>query len=64
MHSGWSGSLMGDTMLEFRKLTKEFNAKRAVSEVTLDIPPGQMVGIIGRSGAGQIHLVAHDQSAQ
>ena len=49
--------MAGKKMLEFRKLTKEFNAKRAVSEVTLDIPPGQMVGLIGRSGAGKSTLL-------
>ena len=49
--------MTGKKMLEFRKLTKEFNAKRAVSEVTLDIPPGQMVGVIGRSGAGKSTLL-------
>jgi phosphonate transport system ATP-binding protein len=40
-------------MLEFRKLTKEFTGKRAVQDITLAIPPGQMVGVIGRSGAGK-----------
>ncbi|MFN4100979.1 MAG: phosphonate ABC transporter ATP-binding protein, partial [Pararhodobacter sp.] len=40
-------------MLEFRKLTKEFTGKRAVQDITLSIPQGQMVGVIGRSGAGK-----------
>jgi len=40
-------------MLEFRKLTKEFTGKRAVQDITLAIPQGQMVGVIGRSGAGK-----------
>ena len=40
-------------MLEFRKLTKEFTGKRAVADITLTIPAGQMVGVIGRSGAGK-----------
>lgn len=40
-------------MLEFRHLTKEFKTKRAVQDITLTIPQGQMVGVIGRSGAGK-----------
>jgi phosphonate transport system ATP-binding protein len=38
-------------------LTKEFKATKAVSDVTLDIPEGQMVGVIGRSGAGKSTLL-------
>jgi len=38
-------------MFEFRNVTRQFGAKIAVDNVTLDIPAGQMVGIIGRSGA-------------
>jgi len=44
---------MGAKMLEFRNLTKEFTGKRAVQDITLSIPQGQMVGVIGRSGAGK-----------
>lgn len=40
-------------MLEFRKLTKEFTGKRAVQDISLTVPNGQMVGVIGRSGAGK-----------
>jgi phosphonate transport system ATP-binding protein len=40
-------------MLEFINVTRQFGTKAAVSGVTLAIPDGQMVGIIGRSGAGK-----------
>ncbi len=40
-------------MLEIRQLHKHFDSVRAVDDVTLDIPNGQMVGVIGRSGAGK-----------
>src|SRR3954454_16576872 len=40
-------------MFEFRNVTRRFGNKTAVENVTLDIPAGQMVGIIGRSGAGK-----------
>lgn len=44
-------------MLELKELTKSFAGKVAVDAVTLDIPHGQMVGIIGRSGAGKSTLL-------
>ncbi|MFD1911256.1 phosphonate ABC transporter ATP-binding protein [Halodurantibacterium flavum] len=34
-------------------LSRSFGATKAVDRVTLDIPPGQFVGIIGPSGAGK-----------
>jgi phosphonate transport system ATP-binding protein len=44
-------------MFEFRSVTRRFGAKTAVDNVTLDIPAGQMVGVIGRSGAGKSTLL-------
>jgi len=44
-------------MLELKALTKSFAGKTAVDDVTLAIPPGQMVGVIGRSGAGKSTLL-------
>jgi phosphonate transport system ATP-binding protein len=44
-------------MLEIEGLTRSFGAKRAVDGVSLQIPDGQMVGIIGRSGAGKSTLL-------
>ncbi len=40
-------------MLQLTKVTRRFGTKAAVSDVTLDIPDGSFVGIIGRSGAGK-----------
>ncbi|WP_119417869.1 phosphonate ABC transporter ATP-binding protein [Desertibaculum subflavum] len=40
-------------MLQIQGLTKQFGTVRAVDGVTLSVPPGQMVGVIGRSGAGK-----------
>jgi phosphonate transport system ATP-binding protein len=44
-------------MFEFKGVTRRFGAKTAVDNVTLDIPTGQMVGVIGRSGAGKSTLL-------
>ncbi len=40
-------------MLELIGLTRRFGAVTAVEHVSLSVPNGQMVGIIGRSGAGK-----------
>ena len=44
-------------MLRIEKVTKKFGDVCAVNSVTLQIPPGQMVGVIGRSGAGKSTLL-------
>ena len=38
-------------MLEIRKVTRRFGKNVAVDSVDLEIAAGQMVGVIGRSGA-------------
>jgi phosphonate transport system ATP-binding protein len=44
-------------MLELRGLTRRFGGMTAVDGVDLRVPPGEMVGIIGRSGAGKSTLL-------
>ena len=44
-------------MLDIRNVTRRFGRNTAVNGVALEIPHGQMVGIIGRSGAGKSTLL-------
>jgi phosphonate transport system ATP-binding protein len=44
-------------MLELRGITRRFGGTTAVDRVDLDIPQGQMVGVIGSSGAGKSTLL-------
>ena len=44
-------------MLRYQSVVRQFGDVRAVSEVSFDVAPGSMVGIIGRSGAGKSTLL-------
>lgn len=44
-------------MLEIRDLNKSFQGRLVVKHISLDIPRGQRVAILGRSGAGKSTLV-------
>ena len=40
-------------MLEISHVTKKYRDKEALSDVSLTIPPGQIVGLLGENGAGK-----------
>ena len=44
-------------MLQIRNVTCRFGAKAAVDRVTLEIPAGTFIGVVGRSGAGKSTLL-------
>ena len=48
---------MTQAQLSLSGLTRQFGATRAVNGITLEIPAGQFVGVIGRSGAGKSTLL-------
>ena len=40
-------------MIEFRNVTKKYGATAALTDVTLQVPEGRTVGLLGRNGAGK-----------
>jgi ABC-2 type transport system ATP-binding protein len=49
----------GTPVISVRNLSKEYGKTRALSGVTLDIMPGQVVGVLGPNGSGKTTLLKH-----
>jgi general nucleoside transport system ATP-binding protein len=45
------------TMLSLRHISKSYGTTRAVDDVSLEIAPGEIVGLIGENGAGKSKLM-------
>ena len=45
------------TLISLDRVCMEFHGKRVLSNISLEIPEGEIVGIIGRSGAGKTVLM-------
>jgi D-xylose transport system ATP-binding protein len=56
---GANGAPRGGTapLLELRKITKTFGPVRALTQVDLVVPPGQVTALVGDNGAGKSSLI-------
>lgn len=45
--------------IEIHGVTRRFGAKRALDDVTLDVPRGVVFGLVGANGAGKTTLIRH-----
>ena len=46
--------------LEVRELKKSYNGKPVVSDISLNINSGEIVGLLGPNGAGKNHHILYD----
>ena len=47
------GERLGDMVIEFKNVSKAFNDRLLIDDLSFKVPPGAIVGIIGPNGAGK-----------
>src|SRR5204862_4136729 len=56
------GGKMNDvsaTPIEIKSLTRRFGRKRALDDISLQVPRGCVFGLVGENGAGKTTLIKH-----
>lgn len=48
-----------EPVVEIRGLTRRFGARTALQDVSLTLPPGTVLGMVGENGAGKTTLIRH-----
>lgn len=50
---------MSENIIEVRNLSRRFGRKAALDDVSLDVAPGVVCGLVGENGAGKTTLIKH-----
>ena len=50
---------MSDTVINVLNLTRKFRRTTALDDVSLDVPAGIVMGLVGGNGAGKTTLIKH-----
>ncbi|HZG66110.1 MAG TPA: energy-dependent translational throttle protein EttA, partial [Herpetosiphonaceae bacterium] len=58
------GPRLGDTVVEFKHVSKAFGDRLLIDDLDLSIPPGSIVGIIGPNGAGKSTMLRMTAGAE
>ena len=58
------GPRLGDTVIEFKHVSKAFGDRLLIDDLDLSIPPGSIVGIIGPNGAGKSTMLRMTAGAE
>ncbi|MDB5302819.1 MAG: ytrB [Phycisphaerales bacterium] len=51
--------IAGDSVVEVRNVCRRFGAKLALDDVSLSLPAGTVLGLVGENGAGKTTLIKH-----
>src|SRR5579862_4527920 len=50
---------MSEPIIEVKNLSRHFGSKKALDDVTLSVPAGIVMGLVGENGAGKTTLIKH-----